>query len=99
MASLATFHHGFFPLLHHLPGTLCLYTVAVSTNYQPLNINENPTYCSLLLPSIHPVVAPQIRLMISGALCVCVCVCMINSEMYDSNTNHYGIHNVVLVVL
>ena len=39
MESQATFHHGPFPFLHHLPGTLCLKTFAVSTNYQSSNTN------------------------------------------------------------
>jgi len=38
-ASLAPFHHGSFPFLHHLSVNLCLNTFAVSTNYQPSNAN------------------------------------------------------------
>jgi len=36
--------HGPFPFLHNLPGTLCLNTISVSTNYQPSNVNWNLIY-------------------------------------------------------
>ena len=76
MASQATFPHGSFQFLYHLPETLCLNIFAVSTNHQPSNVNKNLIYSSLLFPSSHHVQAPQICLTISGALWMCVCVCM-----------------------
>jgi len=37
--------------LHHLPGTLYLYTFVLSTSYQPLDVNRNPISSSPLSPS------------------------------------------------
>jgi len=54
------FSHTFLSL-HHLSGTLYLYTFVLSTSYQPLNVNWNPISSNLLLPSSHPVPAPQIH--------------------------------------
>ena len=54
------FGHFLFP--HHPPGTHCLHTSTLLTNYQPSNINRSLTSSSLLLPSSHPGPAPQIRL-------------------------------------
>jgi len=62
MASLATFRHGPFLLLYHLPEHI------LCNDKLNSNVNYDPVYFSLLLPSIHPVLVPQIYFTVSDTL-------------------------------
>ena len=60
--SLVTLPLGHFLFTHHPPGTHCLDTSALLTNYQPSNVNWSLTSSSPFLPSSYPAPVPQIRL-------------------------------------
>ena len=65
---VSNFSSQAFLSLHHIPGTLYVYTFVLLTSYQPSNAGWNPISSSLLSPSSHPVPASEIRFTIFGDL-------------------------------